>query len=91
MYTYTVKRTQIFLSDDELEALSKASRATGRTKSDLVREAIDRVYLKGVEQRKLLSAVKASKGSWARREDGKEAVERLRTGRLGRLHRADAR
>ena len=80
-----MKRTQIFLSDGELAALSKASRATGRTKSDLVREAIDRVYLKGVEQRKLMRALRASQGTWARNEDGKQTVERLRSGRLARI------
>lgn len=91
VYTYTVKRTQIFLSDDELAALGKASRATGRTKSDLVREAIDRVYLKGVEQQKLMRALRASQGSWARREDGRATVDRIRSGRLARIHQGAAK
>jgi hypothetical protein len=44
MYTYTVDRTQIYLTPDESAALERESIKTGKTKSQLIREAIDEKY-----------------------------------------------
>ena len=86
MYIYIMERTQIYLSKDENAALERESRATGRSKSQLIREAIDRIYL-NAKRADLLSALKRSWGSWrGRRESGAAWVERLRSGRLARVH-----
>lgn len=37
-------KTQIYLPSEDLEALRKTARSTGRSVSDLVREAIKRVW-----------------------------------------------
>lgn len=82
-------RSQIYLSEDEMAALERESRATGRSKSQLIRDAIDRTYLKSRQD--LLGALSRSKGTWRRRETGKAWVERHRKGRLAALYRADDR
>jgi predicted transcriptional regulator len=86
MYTYIMNRTQIYLSDAEAKALEREARATGRTKSRLIRDAIDRVYLGGRAASELVRALEASAGAWSRREDGATYVEGIRSGRLSRLH-----
>ena len=43
---YIVKRTQIYLEDEQDRALTKRADATGVTKSTLIRQAID-AYLEG--------------------------------------------
>jgi predicted transcriptional regulator len=88
MYIYIMEmaRTQIYLSRDENDALDKKAQATGRSKSQLIREAIDALYLKRQHPR-FEEALERSWGSWQRRnESGEKQVERLRSGRLGRLH-----
>jgi predicted DNA-binding protein len=42
--SYIVRRTQIYLDDDQDAALAERARRAGRTKSSLIRDAID-VYL----------------------------------------------
>jgi predicted DNA-binding protein len=44
MYTLIVERTQIYLTRDQTEALDREARRTGRTRSHLIREAIDEKY-----------------------------------------------
>ena len=39
---YIVRRTQIYLGEEQDRRLAERARATGRTKSDLIREAVDR-------------------------------------------------
>jgi hypothetical protein len=41
-----MKKTQVYLPEDELDALREAARRSGRSVADLVREAIRRVVLK---------------------------------------------
>ena len=45
MYTYIMQRTQIYLTSREAAALDAAARQTGQTRSHLIREAIEAVYL----------------------------------------------
>lgn len=85
MYTSMV-RTQIYLSDEEARALEREARATGRTKSRLIRDAIDRVYLGTRDTDEVLRSLERSAGAWRRRESGAAYVERLRSGRLARIH-----
>jgi predicted DNA-binding protein len=86
MYTYIMVRTQIYLSDEEARALEREARATGRTKSRLIRDAIDRLYLAGSDSTEVLRALRRSAGAWRRRESGAAYAERLRSGRLARIH-----
>lgn len=82
-------RTQIYLTDDEEKALSDRSKKTGRSKSALVREAIDTTYLRGVsDPEAFLKVLKRTSGTWKdRRETGAEYVEKKRPGKLSRLHK----
>lgn len=90
MYTYIVHRTQIYLSEDETEALDRLAKRTGRTRSQLIREAISAHYLAGAgaDDRVAFSrALLASAGAWkGRRPTGKAFVERLRGRGLGELY-----
>ncbi|MGH2378337.1 MAG: ribbon-helix-helix protein, CopG family [Candidatus Limnocylindria bacterium] len=92
VYTYTMdelERTQVYLTRAELSALDRIRRETGVTQSELVRRAIDRVYLGRARLSKdeRLRIIQAAAGAWSgRTETGAEYVERLRSGRLGRLH-----
>lgn len=91
MYTYIImERTQIYLSQEEVTALEREAAATGRSKSQLIRDAIDRVYL-GPPRDGLLVVLARSHGRWkGRDEDGATWVEHRRTGRLARIHREQA-
>jgi len=92
MYTYiTMVRTQIYLTEEEERALAKLARERGTTKAQLIREAIDSAYLAASGQRALLDALARSAGAWSRKQGGAAYVERLRSGRLARLHAADRR
>jgi hypothetical protein len=73
--------------EEESAALEREARASGRTKSQLIREAIDRAYLRGGDRNRVQRALKRSAGAWrGKRPDGAAYVDRLRSGRLGRLH-----
>lgn len=94
MYIYIMHRTQIYLSEQEKAVLEELSRQLGRTRSDLIRAAVQQVYLGAHQLDVVLSNLDASAGSWRRRTSGEQLVEELRRGRLSRLHadhRADQR
>ena len=81
MYTYIVERTQIYLSREQAAALDREARRRGQTRSHLIREAIDRVYLSGPSKDEVLAALAASFGAWKdRSETGEEYVDRIRSG-----------
>ena len=80
-------RTQIYLSEAETRALVRESQASGRSKSQLIREAIDRVFLGAGDRGSLERALERTAGAWQRRrQTGAEHVERMRSGRLVQLH-----
>lgn len=84
-----LERTQIYLTRAELSALERIKDETGVSQSELVRRAIDRAYLgddaRTVEERHAI--VREAAGAWkGRTETGAQYVERLRSGRLSRLH-----
>ena len=86
MYTYIVERTQIYLTKREMAALAKAARETGRTKSELIREAIEARYMTPKTEH-TLEVLERTAGLWAdHTETGEEYVERMRDGRLARLY-----
>jgi predicted DNA-binding protein len=64
MYTYTVDRTQIYLTPAESAALERASIATGKTKSQLIREAIDEKYGAQPSLEEFMAALEAAAGAW---------------------------
>ena len=87
MYTYIMDRTQIYLTRRESLTLARLAKATGRTRSQLIREAITAQYLSEADGGELAAALEATAGLWSdRAESGEAYVERVRTGRLARLH-----
>ncbi|HET7026449.1 MAG TPA: CopG family transcriptional regulator [Candidatus Limnocylindrales bacterium] len=87
MYTYIVERTQIYLTRRESTVLARLSKQTGRTRSQLIREAIATQYLAGPDATELEEALAQTQGLWAdRTETGEQYVERIRSGRLARLY-----
>jgi Arc/MetJ-type ribon-helix-helix transcriptional regulator len=71
-------RTQIYLGDEELEALDRAVRSTGASRSELIRRAVRSMFgEKSPGDR--LRALEASAGSWHDRGlTGGEYVEARR-------------
>ena len=93
MYTsYIMRRTQIYLSDDQGRLLESRSRTTGQSISELIRFAIEAVYAtpRPLTRAQKVALAKRTSGAWKDfPETGAEFVERLRgSQRLGRLHRA---
>lgn len=84
-----MSRTQVYLGEDELELLDRASRETGASRSALIRRAVRDTFGRQGKDAKL-SALRASAGAWqGRRRTGAEYVETMRGGdlneRLARL------
>jgi predicted DNA-binding protein len=82
MYTYIVDRTQIYLTPGESSALERASIETGKTKSQLIREAIDATYGVRPSLEEFMAALDAATGAW-KEEPGED-----RSAYLGDLRRA---
>lgn len=86
MYIYIVERTQIYLTKREAAALTRAAKTTGRTRSQLIREAIEAQYMAPASE-DALDVLDRTAGLWADRiETGEAYVERLRGGRLARMY-----
>ena len=82
VYLYIVKRTQIYLDDDQARGLGERAALSGRTKSELIREAIDR-YLEHADTASAVlarfhEAVTASAGAIRRLPPGPDYVNKLR-------------
>jgi len=77
-----MSRTQVYLGEDELELLDRASQETGASRSELVRRAVRATFgRQGKDER--LGALRASAGSWkGRRRSGAEYVDAMRDGDL---------
>jgi Arc/MetJ-type ribon-helix-helix transcriptional regulator len=91
MYTYIMERTQIYLTARESAALDAAARRTGHTRSHLIREAIEAVYLRDADIAERLAVLEATAGIWKdRTESTDEIIAGLRTGRIARLGTDDA-
>lgn len=71
-------RTQIYLGDEELALLDRASAATGASRSELVRRAVRNLYGDKSKQDRL-TALRASAGTWTGRSfSGAEYVDAIR-------------
>jgi predicted DNA-binding protein len=90
MYTYIMERTQIYLTRRETAALERVARETGRTRSQLIREAIEAQYMAPHDEDQALAVLSEVAGLWSDRiESGEDYVERVRGGRLADLHPPD--
>lgn len=80
-------RTQVLLEDDQYQRLKAEAGRTGRSIGDLVRSAVDRVYL-SARQDELVRALDDSFGAAGEDEfdglDGEGYVEAHRTGLASR-------
>jgi hypothetical protein len=89
---YIMRRTQIYLTDEQGQLLEGRSRATGQTISQLIRDAIDSTYSGGrpLSRRERVRLARRTAGAWTDfPESGAEYVDRIRgRGRLTRLHGA---
>jgi len=92
---YIMKRTQIYIDDDQDAKLGRRASASGVTKSALIREAID-TYLEspadeGQRLARFRSALAEVAGSPLEIPDGRTYVEDLRAGDLRRQAELDRR
>jgi len=80
-------RTQIYLGDEELELLDRVARATGASRSELIRRAVRSTFGEKTKTEKL-DALDASAGSWRdRRFTGADYVDAIRGDLNERLRR----
>jgi ribbon-helix-helix CopG family protein len=87
VYTYTMGRTQIYLGSDELELLDRVARATGASRSELVRRAVRSTFGQPTKADKLV-ALQASAGSWRDRDfTGSQYIDSVRGDLDERLRR----
>jgi Arc/MetJ-type ribon-helix-helix transcriptional regulator len=87
VYSGVVPRTQVYLGDEELEALDQAARAAGASRSELIRRSVRESFgLKTKADRK--RALQTSAGSWkGRSSTGAEYVDAARGDLNERLRR----
>lgn len=79
-------RTQVYLGDDELELLDRVARATGASRSELIRRAVRTTFGEKTKAERL-RALDASAGSWGGRLTGADYVDALRGDLNQRLRR----
>jgi hypothetical protein len=88
---YIMRRTQIYLSDEQGRLLERRSKATGDTISQLIRAAIDDTYAgqRRASQVDRVQIARRTAGAWSdRSERGADYVERVRSGSRLAPHRA---
>jgi hypothetical protein len=87
MYDDAVERMQVYLGEDEVQALERAARETGASRSELVRRAVRRAYGRPSREERL-AAVEAAAGIWADRPfTGAEYIDAIRGDLDERLRR----
>lgn len=75
---YTMKRTQIYLDAPQLVRLKSEARASRRTVSDIIREAIDDRLAQPRQDLELAQALEVAAGLWASRPDLGDTDQYLR-------------
>lgn len=89
VYSSVMSRTQVYLGDEELALLDRAVRATGASRSELIRRAVRRTFGTASTADKLL-AIKATAGLWSDRPfTGAEYVDAIRGDLNERLRKLD--
>jgi hypothetical protein len=80
-------RTQVYLGEEELELLDRTARATGASRSELIRRAIRSTFGEKTKAERL-RALEGSAGSWTGRSfTGAEYVDAIRGDVNERLRR----
>ncbi len=90
-----MKRTQIYIAEEHDEKLAARAAETGRTKSDLIREAIDR-YMRDPDDQaarlaRFRAACESSAGKVPRLPSGVEYAAEIRETDLQRLEALEQR
>ncbi len=83
---YTMRRTQVYLDERQTAKLRSVARATQRTVSEIIREAIDEKLERPDEGKSFDSALAHAAGIWADRNDlgsTDDYVRRIRRDRRG--------
>ena len=87
VYSDVVGRTQVYLGDYELKLLDRVARATGASRSELIRRAVRSTFGEKTKAERL-RALDASAGSWSgRRLTGADYVDAVRGDLNERLRR----
>jgi predicted transcriptional regulator len=93
--SYIMRRTQIYLDEEQDRRLAEHALATGRTKSDLIREAVDRLLDEPLSEEAELARFRAAAdsafGVAPYLEDGATSVRKLRDNDRRRLERLERR
>ena len=92
---YIMRRTQIYIDEDQATELARRARARGVTSSHVIREAIER-YLVGEEDEaaelaRQRTALRDAFGSVPSLPDGRAYVDELRKGDRARDERLEGR
>ena len=74
-----MNRTQIYLTDAELQGVARIAADSGRNNSEIIREAID-LYLERLSPQDKLSRLRMAKGIWSSRDgDGATDLAQIRS------------
>jgi hypothetical protein len=72
-------RTQIYLSESELDLLDRVRAATGASRSELIRRAVQRTYGRTKSQLERRQVLLETAGAWQDREfNGADYVDAIR-------------